>query len=137
MTPCYQRHELAPGIHADIPHEHEGATVKTMAELPPEVFESVKAALHQAEIAGPRAGASLDDLATAAIGALMAAGYGLVKAAAAGALREAAEAIEARRPEMGPGINITQYREGRNDAFALAADICNARAELIEAPNGP
>jgi hypothetical protein len=64
---------------------------------------------------------------------LTAAGFGPVKAAAAGALRDAGEAIEARRPEMGHDINITQYREGRNDAFALASDICNARAELIEA----
>lgn len=23
MTPCYVRHETAPGVHADIPHEHE------------------------------------------------------------------------------------------------------------------
>jgi hypothetical protein len=64
---------------------------------------------------------------------LTAAGFGPVKAAAAAALRDAGEAIEARRPEMGRDINITQYREGRNDAFALASDICNARAELIEA----
>jgi hypothetical protein len=58
---------------------------------------------------------------------------GKLRAAAAEALRDAGEAIEARRPEMGRDINITQYREGRNDAFALASDICNARAELIEA----
>jgi len=38
-------------------------------------------------------------------------------------LREAAYAIEALRPETGPGINITQYREGRNDAFVRAADV--------------
>ena len=23
MSPCYTRHEVAPGIHADIPHEHD------------------------------------------------------------------------------------------------------------------
>lgn len=23
MTPCYTRHETAPGVHVDIPHEHE------------------------------------------------------------------------------------------------------------------
>lgn len=34
MTPCYQRHELGPGIHTDIPHEHEGGAVnKSMAEV--------------------------------------------------------------------------------------------------------
>ena len=22
MTPCYTRHELLPGVHQDIPHEH-------------------------------------------------------------------------------------------------------------------
>ena len=44
------------------------------------------------------------------------------------ALVDAAAAIEALRPEMGPGINITQYREGRNDAFVRAVDVCTARA---------
>ena len=51
-----------------------------------------------------------------------------IREARAGALQEAANAIEALRPEMGPGINITQYREGRNDAFVRAADVCTARA---------
>ncbi len=32
MTPCYQRHEIAPGIHADIPHEHDTAKEPTMCE---------------------------------------------------------------------------------------------------------
>jgi len=25
VTPCYTRHELLPGVHQDIPHEHEKA----------------------------------------------------------------------------------------------------------------
>jgi hypothetical protein len=25
VTPCYTRHEIAPGVHQDIPHEHEKA----------------------------------------------------------------------------------------------------------------
>jgi len=41
----------------------------------------------------------------------------------ADALHEAAQAVEALRPDMGPGINITQYREGRNDALVRAADV--------------
>lgn len=53
---------------------------------------------------------------------------GKIREARADALQEAANAIEALRPEMGPGINITQYREGRNDAFVRAADVCTARA---------
>lgn len=44
------------------------------------------------------------------------------------ALLEAADAIRAERPEMGPGINITQYRDGRNDAFTTAAALCASRA---------
>jgi hypothetical protein len=52
---------------------------KTMAEVPQDVVEAVKDALHKAETTGPRAGASLDALAHAAIDALTAAGFGLVK----------------------------------------------------------
>lgn len=34
MTPCYQRHELLPGAHQDIPHEHDRTVaVKSMAEV--------------------------------------------------------------------------------------------------------
>jgi hypothetical protein len=36
------------------------------------------------------------------------------------ALREAAGRIERQAPEMGRGINITQYREGLNDGVARA-----------------
>lgn len=44
------------------------------------------------------------------------------------ALEEAAADIQASRPEMGPGINITQYREGRYDSLAWAAHRLRARA---------
>lgn len=44
------------------------------------------------------------------------------------AFAEAAADIEERRPEMGPGINITDYRRGRESAFVLAAHIIRARA---------
>ena len=57
----------------------QGVPVKTMAEVPQDVVEAVKDALHKAETTGPRAGASLDALAHAAIDALTAAGFGLVK----------------------------------------------------------
>jgi len=51
--------------------------------------------------------------------------------AKAEAWEETAEAIEALRPEMGQGINITQYREGLNDAFVRSADVCTARAAAV------
>lgn len=44
------------------------------------------------------------------------------------ALEEMAADIQERRPEMGPGINITDYRRGREAAFVLAVHICRARA---------
>lgn len=44
------------------------------------------------------------------------------------AFAEAAADLEERRPEMGPAINITDYRRGRDAAFVLAAHICRARA---------
>jgi hypothetical protein len=44
------------------------------------------------------------------------------------ALEYAAEAIDWIRPETGPGINITPYREGRNDALTSAATWLRARA---------
>jgi len=88
---CGERVDIAsdhaPGCTRNVP-------VKTRAEVTPEVFESVKAALYQAEITGPRAGASLDALATAAITALTAAGFGVVADAKREALRDSAEAIE-------------------------------------------
>ena len=33
MSPCYQRHEIAPGIHADIPHEHAEEPPPSDAEI--------------------------------------------------------------------------------------------------------
>lgn len=44
------------------------------------------------------------------------------------AFAEAAADIQERRPEVGPGINITDYRRGREAAFVLAVHICRARA---------
>ena len=44
------------------------------------------------------------------------------------ALEDMAAEIDERRPEMGPGINITDYRRGRESALVLAAHICRARA---------
>lgn len=44
------------------------------------------------------------------------------------AFAEAAADIDERRPEMGPQINITDYRRGRESALVLAAHICRARA---------
>ena len=44
------------------------------------------------------------------------------------AFSEVAAALQERRPEMGPGINITDYRRGRDSAFFLAVHICRARA---------
>ena len=40
MSPCYTRHEIAPGIHTDIPHEHETAPTC-------EADERNKRALHE------------------------------------------------------------------------------------------
>lgn len=49
------------------------------------------------------------------------------------AFTEAATEIEERRPEMGPQINITDYRRGRESAFVLAAHVLRARAaEALE-----
>lgn len=49
------------------------------------------------------------------------------------AFEDAATDIEDRRPEMGPQINITDYRRGRESALALAAHIMRARAaEALE-----
>ena len=44
------------------------------------------------------------------------------------AFAEAAADLQERRPEMGSGINITDYRRGREAAFVLAVHICRARA---------
>ena len=52
------------------------------------------------------------------------------------ALEQAADTLAKLRPEMGPGININQYREGRDDAFATAARICRARAMTERASRG-
>jgi hypothetical protein len=62
-----------------------------MSEPTPQAIEVAKDAMHQAEIAGPRAGASLDTLARAALSA--AAPY-LIRGAQAQALEDAARYIE-------------------------------------------
>jgi hypothetical protein len=62
-----------------------------MSEPTPEAVEAAKDAMHQAEIAGPRAGASLDTLARAAL--LAAAPY-LIREAQAQALEDAAVVID-------------------------------------------
>lgn len=49
----------------------------------------------------------------------------------AAALREAADAIRQDRPEMGPGILITEYRSGKRDGLTNAANICAARAAAV------
>jgi hypothetical protein len=61
-----------------------------MSEPTPEAIEVAKDAMHQAEIAGPRAGASLDTLARAALSA--AAPY-MIREAQAQALEDAAQHI--------------------------------------------
>lgn len=48
--------------------------------------------------------------------------------AAAKALEDAADAIRMERPEIGPHINVSEYRMGKHDAFTLAAVICSDRA---------
>jgi hypothetical protein len=117
-------------------HSHGGVPVKTMAEVLEGHFIDITVTNPDRIgtcVCGWVAGSMSISWDEHLADALTAAGFGPVKAAAAAALKDAGEAIEARRPEMGHDINITQYREGRNDAFALASDICNARAELIEA----
>ena len=52
------------------------------------------------------------------------------------AFTEAAAEIEERRPEMGPQINITDYRRGRESALVLAAHICRARAAEAREEDG-
>lgn len=128
MTPCYTRHELAPGVHVDIPHEHEGVTVnKSMAEVLEELWEQGNCAGLDGWIGLGRGVREWDEEAVhirrrdvaKTLDALTAAGFGPVKAAAAGALRDAADHAEAF------GIESINPRALRN------------RAASIEAPDGP
>lgn len=62
MTPCYTRHQVAPGTHADIPHEHERHDMsickycggighhKTWCTRPTDTEKAVAAECAQAEL---------------------------------------------------------------------------------------
>ncbi len=106
MTPCYQRHELAPGIHVDIPHEHEGVPVKTMAEVLGEHGAAIAYEEYYGCTCGEvkltiRNGASH---ASHVADALTAAGFGPVKAAQADAWDEGMEAMYASTSSEWPPI---------------------------------
>ena len=59
---------------------------------------------------------------------LSAAGFGPVQEAKAQALRDAAEAIRSERPELGPHINVSEYRMGRHDGLTTPAALCDRLA---------
>lgn len=130
MTPCYQRHELAPGVHVDIPHEHEGVPVKTMAEvIGAHAVAGMSGGTHIACRCN-RAWVLHSEYREHLEAILTAAGFGPVKAAAAGALRDAADALDElwnlRKVRMG---ECRDWADGVEESEALLRD----RTASIEA----